>query len=194
MIKTTDNLFRIISILFSNKNMTYHDISRKSKLSVMGVSKIIRKLEKEGIVSVEKIGKSKIPKLILEKNNLEIFVLAERFRFNEFISKHIRLKGFLLTLKNALDSDFALLFGSYASGEESTKSDLDLLIVSNKDNIDDLNKAKSLLNIEINPIFIKKNDFKKEFKKGHMLYSDIVNGKRILINGEYNFWDLITSL
>jgi len=41
MIKTTDNLFKIVVVLFSNKNLTYHDISRTTKLSVMGVSKII---------------------------------------------------------------------------------------------------------------------------------------------------------
>lgn len=194
MIKTTNNLFKVMGVLFSNKNLTYHDISRSTKLSVMGVSKIIDKLTEEGIVNVEKIGRSKIPKLILNRNNLEIFVLAERSKFNNFVNKHKELKGFLFTLKDNLDSDFSLIFGSYASGEESTKSDLDLLVVSNKDNIKILNKAKSLLNIEVNPIFIKKKDFRSEFKKGHRLYNDIVNGKRILINGEYNFWDLVLSL
>lgn len=194
MIKTTNNLFKVIGVLFSNKNLTYHDISRSTKLSVMGVSKIINKLTEAGIVNVERIGRSKIPKLILNRNNLEIFVLVERFKFEEFVNKHKELKGFLLTLKDSLDSDFSLIFGSYASCEESKKSDLDLLIVSNKDNIENLNKAKSLLRIEVNPIFIKRGDFISQFKKGHRLYRDIINGKRILINGEYNFWDLVISL
>jgi predicted nucleotidyltransferase len=194
MIRTTNNLFNVISVLFSNKNLTYHEISRRTKLSVMGVSKIINKLTESGIVNVERIGKSKIPKLILDKKNLEIFVLAERFRFNEFADNHKGLKGFLLTLKDNFDSDFSLVFGSYASGEESTKSDLDLLIVSNKDNVNVLNKAKSLISIEINPMFIKKKDFIAEFKKRHRLYNEIVNGKRILINGEYAFWELVVSL
>ena len=194
MIRTTNNLFKVVEVLFSNKNLTYHDISKRTKLSVMGISKIIKKLNTEGIINVEKIGKSKIPRLILNKKNLEIFVLAEKFKFNEFINKHKELKGFLLTLKENLDSDFSLIFGSYAAGEESTNSDLDLLIVSSKDNIKNLNKAKSLMKIEVNPIFIRKKDFVDEFRKGHRLYKEIINGKRVIINGEYNFWNLLLSL
>lgn len=194
MIRTTNNLFKVMEVLFSNKNLTYHDISKKTKLSVMGISKIISKLAIEGIVNVEKMGKSKIPKLILDKRNLEIFVLAEKFKFNEFVNQHKELKGFLLTLKENMDSDFSLVFGSYASGEESINSDLDLLIVSSKDNIKNLNSAKSLLNIEVNPIFVKKKEFINEFKGKHRLYADIINGKRIIINGEYDFWNLLLSL
>ena len=194
MIKTTINLFRIIGVLFSNKNLTFNEIAKKTKLSVMGVSKIISQLEKEGIVSIEKIGMSKTPRLIMKKDNLEIFALAERFKFNEFIDKHNKLKGFLLTIKDKLNADFSLIFGSYTSGEESIKSDLDLLIVSEKQDIGSLNKAKSLVNIEINPIFIKKKDFINEFRKGHRLYKEISEGKRILINGEYAYWDMIRTL
>lgn len=194
MIRTTNNLFKVMEVLFSNKNLTYHGISKKTKLSVMGVSKIISKLAVEGIVNVEKMGKSKIPKLILDKRNLEIFILAEKFKFNEFVNQHKGLKGFLLTLKENIDSDFSLVFGSYASGEESINSDLDLLIVSNKDDIKNLNRAKSLVNIEVNPIFIKRKDFIDEFRKGHRLYKEIINGKRIIVNGEYNFWNLLLSL
>ncbi len=194
MIRTTNNLFKIIEVLFSNKNLTYHDISKKAKLSVMGVSKIINKLTKEGIVNVEKVGKSKIPKLILSKKNLEIFILTEKFKFNEFINKRKNLEGFLLTLKEIIDCDFSLIFGSYASGEESTNSDLDLLIVSNKDNIKNLNKAKSLLKTDVNPIFVRKKDFIDEYKRGHRLYKEVINGKRIIINGEYEFWNTLLSL
>lgn len=194
MIRTTNNLFKVIEVLFSNKSLTYHDISKKTKLSVMGVSKIINKLATEGIVNIGKIGKSKIPELILEKRNLEIFILTEKFKFNEFVNQHKDLKGFLLTLKETLGADFSLIFGSYASGEESADSDLDLLIVSNKDNIQNLNRAKSLLKIEVNPVFIRRKDFIDEFRKGHRLYQEIINGKRIIVNGEYDFWNLLLSL
>ena len=56
MIRTTNNLFGVLCVLFSNKNLTYHDISRKTGLSVMGISKIINKLSQAGIVDIETIG------------------------------------------------------------------------------------------------------------------------------------------
>ena len=143
MMRTTNNLFKVICILFSNKPLTYHGIARKTKLSVMGVSKIIAKLTNEGIANVETVGKSKVPKLVLSRNNLEIFVLAERFKFSEFTNKHNNLRGFLLALRDSLDSDFSLIFGSYASAEEGTKSDLDLLIVSDKKNMENQRKIEA---------------------------------------------------
>ena len=132
--------------------------------------------------------------LTLSFNYLEIFILAEKFKLGKFIQEHNELKGFLLTLKDTLNSDFSLIFGSYASGEETKNSDLDLLIVSSNDDVINLNKAKSLLSIEVNPIFIRKKDFLSELKRGHRLYKDIVNGKRIIVNGEYNFWNILLSL
>ena len=194
MIRTTNNVFKVLEVLFSNKFFTYHNISKKTKLSVMGVSKIINKLREANIVDVESIGKSKIPKLVLKKDNIEVFALTEKFKFNEFLEKHGKLKGFLLTLKDGLDTDFSLIFGSYASDEKSAASDLDVLIISSKDNIKNFNRAKSLVDIEVNPIFIKKEDFIKEFKKGHRLYGEIINGKRVLINGEYKFWEMLILL
>lgn len=194
MIKTTYNLFKVLEVLFSNKNLSYHDIARSTKLSVMGVSKIINKLSEAGIINIEKIGRSKITKLALTKNNLEIFVLAERFKFDNFVGRHEKLNGFLITLRDNLDADFSLVFGSYASGEESTQSDLDLLIVSDKDNIKVLNKAKSLISTEVNPVFVKKKDFIDGYKKGNRMYKEIADGKRVVINGEYNFWSLLLEI
>ena len=55
MIKTTNNLFKVLAVLFSGRNLTYHDISRATKLSVMGVSKIISKLAKKGKAGIENI-------------------------------------------------------------------------------------------------------------------------------------------
>jgi|SRR3989344_1669324 len=194
MIKLTDNVFEILLILLRNRPLNLNDIARQTMLSVMGVSKIVKKLEKEKLVTITKIGKSHIVKINVIRDNIEIFSLSEKYKFEKFIKHHPELKGFLLMLKENIKAHFCLIFGSYASGEESTSSDLDLLIVSNVDDTKMINKLKALLNINLEPMFVKKKDFINELRKKHRLYLEIMNGKRILINGEYNFWETVYEI
>ena len=194
MIKLTDNVFEILLILLRNRPLNLNDIARQTMLSVMGVSKIVKKLEKEKLVTITKIGKSHIVKINVIRDNIEIFSLSEKYKFEKFIKHHPELKGFLLMFKENIKAHFCLIFGSYASGEESTSSDLDLLIVSNVDDTKMINKLKALLNINLEPMFVKKKDFINELRKKHRLYLEIMNGKRILINGEYNFWETVYEI
>ena len=190
MIKTTENMFEILSVLFTDKNLSLHDIAKEIKISVMGVSKIIKKLEKEKIVNIERIGKSSIVKLNKSKENIEVFSLTEKYKFEKFIDTYPNLKGFLMQLRDKIKSkaDFLLIFGSYASDEASSDSDLDLLFVApNKEVHKILGELSVLIDVDVSPIFITKKDFKKELKKGHRLYNEVVSGKRILINNEYDF-------
>jgi len=194
MIKTTKNMFEVLSVLFSGKDLSFHDLAKEVKLSVMGVSKIIKKLEKEKIVNMTKIGRSSIVKLNKTKENIELLSLTEKYKFEKFINKYPGLKGFLMQLKERTRTkvDFLLIFGSYASDEVSSDSDLDLLVASsNKDIYKILDELSVLINVNISPIFIIKKDFIKGLKKEHRLYKEIANGKRTLINGEYNFLKLI---
>lgn len=194
MINLNSTMFEILGILFSNKPMNLHDIAREAKLSVMGVSKIIKELEAGKLVTITKIGRSHLVRLNLIKNNIEVFSLAEKYRFERFISKHIKLKPFLVIAKEQVNADFILIFGSYASGEESAGSDLDMLIISDKEDIKAVNSIKALLDVELSPVFVTKKDFITELRKKHRLYTEILNGKRVLVNGEYNFWNIIVEL
>ena len=194
MIKTTKNMFEVLSVLFSGKDLSFHDLSKEVKISVMGVSKIIKKLEKEKIVNVVRIGRSSIARLNKTRENIELLSLTEKYKFEKFINKYPNLKGFLMQLKERTRTkiDFLLIFGSYASGEISSDSDLDLLVASsNKDIYKILDELSVLIDVNISPIVITKKDFIKGLKKGHRLYKEIANGKRILVNGHYNFLKLI---
>ena len=194
MINLNSTIFEILGVLFSNNHVNLHDIAREARLSVMGVSKIIKELEAGKIVTITKIGRSHMVRINPVKNNIEVFSLAEKYRFERFIRKHVKLKPFLLMAKEQVDADFVLIFGSYASGEESAGSDLDVLIVSDKEDIKAVNSIKPLLDVELSPVFVTKKNFITELRKKHRLYTEILNGKKVLVNGEYNFWNMVVGL
>lgn len=193
------NSLKVLSVLISSaKEHHLHSLASLTRLSVMGISKIIKQLEKKQVVAVTKIGRTHLIKLNKTFDNLLFFCLAEQYKFREFLKKHQSLKGFLLQLREKLQdkSDFSLIFGSYASGEQSTKSDLDILIVSShKKEISKILKTVSiLLDTELSPVIITQKEFVEQTRKKHRLYQEILQGKRILISGEYDFWRLFLEL
>lgn len=189
---------RVLAVLLSSiKEHNLHSLASSTGLSVMGISKIIRQLEKKQIVTITKIGKSYLIRPNQSPKNILFFSLAERHKFQEFLQKHSALKGFLTQLREKLaeKAEFALIFGSYASGEEGTNSDLDLLVVSSKKK--EIAKAiktlSVILEVDLSPIIVSPEEFISQSRKKHRLYQEIINGKRVIIAGEYEFWKRVLS-
>lgn len=190
------NNLKVLAVLVSSiKEYNLHSLAALTGLSVMGISKIVHRLEKRQIVTITKIGKSYLVRLNISPQNLLFFSLAEQYKLEYFLQKHSSLKGFILQLKEKLRDkvDFAMVFGSYASGEESTKSDLDILIVSSekKEVVKHIKTLSVILNINLSPFIVTKKEFLSQAKKKHRLYQEIINGKRIIIVGEYEYWKLV---
>ena len=194
---TLDVLNKLIRI---DHPVNLSDLSRATNVTVPGVLKIIRKLEKANIVKVNVVGKSSVVYPVYDSKNIWVFSLIEKYNFDIFLLEHKKLKPLLIELKKDLEGlvDFSLIFGSYASEEASEESDLDILIVcknENKDLVLKIIKENSVLsNIRLSPIVTQKKEFIKNYEEKHRLYLEIVKGKRVLINGEHEFWKLILEM
>ena len=194
---TLDVLNKLVRM---NRVVNLSDLSRATNLTTPGVLKIVRKLEKVGIVEVNTVGKSSIVSPIYAPKNTWIFSLVEKYNFDVFLSEHIELKSLITEIKRGLEGivDFSLIFGSYASGEASDGSDLDILIVCKKENKDlVLKKIEEncvLTDLEVSPVVVQKKDFIENCKNKHRLYLEIIKGKRILLNGENEFWEVMIGI
>lgn len=119
-------------------------------------------------------------------------IIAEREIAKEFLKNN---KIFSLIKKELLKGDYSLiLFGSRAEGKEREKSDIDLCVI-NKDGkkIIKFDKFESLFDLEINPIYLSKQEFQIMLKESQENLAKQIIKKHIILYGEEYFWGLILN-
>ena len=140
------------------------EIERTLKLPLPSVIRYCKELEKEGILTTEKTGKvtfytaSRSENYFLEKKLYNI--------------KMVYHSGLIEYLKIELSNPAIVLFGSYAKGEDTENSDIDIYIETHSKKQVSLEKFKKLVHREIQ-VFQHKN--LKEVSNPH-LANNIING------------------
>ena len=140
------------------------EIERKLKLPLPSVIRYCQELEQEGILTRAKTGSvtfytpSRSEKYLLEKRLYNLQQIYE--------------SGLIDYLKIELSNPAVVLFGSYAKGEDTENSDIDLYLETPSKKKVNLEKFKKLLRREIQ-IFQHKNI--KEITNFH-LANNIING------------------
>lgn len=135
--------YRILELLSRNLFRRYSIreimIALKKK-SYSGVFNIIARLHEAGIIKIEKIGHSSICSLdIRSPVAVAHLALLENIRFNS--AKHMPHKN-VQSIASKMKSPFFILMvtGSYASGKQTRKSDLDAVLI-----VDERSEKKEIL-------------------------------------------------
>lgn len=153
-----DNNYEVMKLFFDSPEKKFHvrQISRLTRLSPAGVSKIVARLKKAGLLSSENNG-------IVENvfaNKGERF-LRLKICYNIMA---IQESGLVTFLRNEYEEPEAIaLFGSFAAGEDTSKSDIDLAVVTGKSRKLDLKKFESKLGKKVNFYEVSVKDCSKEF-------------------------------
>ncbi len=156
---TKDNTYAVMKLFFDSPEKKFHmrQIARLTHLSAPGVMKIVAKLKKEGLLSwentdiVKNVFVARSDKFICLKKCYNLLALQE--------SKLVEL------LKDEYEEPEAIvLFGSFAKGEDNSKSDIDIAVVTNKTKVLDLKKVEGKLNKKVNVYEINIKECKKEFR------------------------------
>ncbi|HLC53911.1 MAG TPA: nucleotidyltransferase domain-containing protein [Candidatus Nanoarchaeia archaeon] len=147
-----------------NSKLRVREIERTLKLPLPSVIRYCGELEKEGILAINRTGSvsfytaSRNEAYFLEKKLYNIRQLYE--------------SGLISYLKIGLSNPVIILFGSYAKGEDTEDSDIDLYIETPSKKQLDLEKFKKLLKREIQVI---QNKNIREISNTH-LANNIING------------------
>lgn len=142
---TGSNDKKVIKLFFDGPGERLHvrEVARRTGLSPPGAMKILRRLKSEELV-------------IEEPDNVVV-----NYRGNYDSSRFVALKRstnlfslYACGLIELLSEHYAapeciVLFGSYARGEDTNKSDIDIAIVTGVDNEPDLQKYEKKLNRKI---------------------------------------------
>ncbi len=124
---TKDNIYRVGGVFFKEPDREFHlrELARLTGLSAPGVKKILRKLEKEGLVV---IGKGKVAQSIRASKTPRFVFLKRLYNLNALWNS-----GLIVLLTNAYEEPEAIVvFGSYAKGEDASRSDIDIAVVTRK--------------------------------------------------------------
>ncbi len=118
------------------------EIERTLKLPLPSVIRYCKELEKEGIMKTIKTGN--IVFYAADRTN-EIYLLEKKL----FNIKQIHISGLLDYIRETLSNPVIVLFGSYAKGEDTETSDIDLYIETPSEKSINLYKFEKMLQRKI---------------------------------------------
>ncbi len=152
----SENWIKILKLFFDGPNVTLHirEVARRSNLTPRGAKYILDALKNEGLLNNES---GTIVNKFWGNYDSEKFIgLKRSLNINSLYSTNL-----ISNLENYYHIPKCIvLFGSYAKGEDTSKSDIDIAVVTDKDDIPELSVYEGLLSRKININLIK--NVKKE--------------------------------
>jgi len=176
----------LVSKLMMNPERQFH-IRELSKELGIPYSMLYR--EEKNLVSLGILLEEKKGKITLVSVNKKLPYFAE---LKGLIVKTVGLRDLMnVSLSGLKGVRYALVYGSFASGEESESSDIDLFIVgdlSEEELLESVSEVEKAVKREINYILWSEGEFSKRVKNQHRLLGDIVRKPFImLVGGEDEF-------
>ena len=151
-------------------------ISKLAKIPLKTCQNILVNLEKERILKSKIEGKNKYFSLNLENISTKSFLLkAEIHKTDTFLEKYPEFKTFLKSINT---NSVLIVFGSFAKFKANKDSDLDLFIISNKEE----KLPFYLLPYKIHQNKLKEESFKKAIFEKETLIKEIEENHIILNN------------
>jgi predicted nucleotidyltransferase len=170
---------------------TLKELQERSGYSYERVYSALKSLKQKGVVSGRKVGKTLV-------YTVQTSADATYLAFTYFmISRKERLTGKFPNVWRALDEflaktdpQVAILFGSYAKEEAKEGSDIDLLCVNGSDAEKIALSLRHKYNLRINPVLIKKGDFKNIRGKNPEFWRDLVEFG-VVLKGQEMFYEMV---
>ncbi|TRZ54931.1 hypothetical protein D4Q76_01400 [archaeon] len=188
---------KIVDLLAKDtgKIFTINEIAKTLGKYYSFVHRTVNRLAKEGVIIKNKAGKSYLCSLNLEnEKTLALIKLGEIEKKEEFCNANKELKlildDFVESVLKQKDAAAIVLFGSYAKGQETMESDIDILLITRrKFDIDKMTKdIYAKYGKEISPIMLFPNDFKRQRDKA--ILKEIISNHYILYGAE-NFVNMV---
>lgn len=182
---------KVLGLLFGKPDQSFY-LNEITKLSQMGRGTIKRELERmeaAGIVVKKRIG-----------NQNHYQANSECPVYSELMGIARKTFGVADVIKTALNSildevALAFIYGSVAKGEDTAKSDIDLLIVSNEltysDVMERLLASETSIGRPINPTIYNVDQIEKKLKQDNAFVSRVMEQPKIWIKEDEDVYRTI---
>ncbi len=164
--------YEIIDLLLKER-MHLREIARKLKTNQTTISRKINELVESNVLNSESQGKNKVYFLKKTLESRQLIYITEQYKLLKTINKnHLLRRIFEKIIKNK-KIKLAILFGSYAKEKENSKSDIDIYIeTENQELKKELELLNSKLSIKIGK-YNKENLLIKEIEKNHIIIKGV---------------------
>lgn len=181
MYQNRSNELEVIALFRSNYKARFYlrEISKLSKLPLKTCQNALANLEKAKILKGKIEGKNKYFSLNLENIKTKLYLQqAEIYQTDLFIEKYPQIKMFLKSLKTTVP---IIVFGSFARFAADKNSDLDLLVISEKE----VKLPFHLLPFKPHEISMREKTFLKAINQQENLVKEIGENHIILNNHSF---------
>lgn len=163
-------------------------ISKKIKEKQRSTADKLNTLAKHKILTYEAKGNAKDYYLNLKNPVVfDLMVVAEQYKSIMFLENTFMFRDLFFKLRRIVDG-YIIIFGSYARGDYSKQSDLDVLIIG-KYNQKNMDNILSQYPIKVNTMPMKKKAFKNGLFKKHNFILEVLK-YHIIMKGTSDIVDL----
>ncbi len=174
-----DNILKFF-IKEPEKEFHIRQLSKLTKKSPTTISKYLKGFERKGIL----ISEQKLNHLLFKANIENIKFKQLKLNYNLNILFDSKLIEFLVGEFNYPEA--IILFGSFSKAENTSKSDIDLLIISPIKKEINLEKYEKHIGNKIQLFVHSKKEIEQMMEKNKELFNNLVNGNTI-----YGFWEVL---
>jgi len=181
---------KVLRFLIKNKvkSFSINEISKNLKIDYKLTYINIKKLGEERTIKIEDLGNIKRCSFDNSFNN-DVFIVE-----NERKKELLKNKDFLVMYNDLIKINrqfILLLFGSHAKETASKHSDIDLLLISSKDDAELIQKELNLIPLKIHLTNVTYEDFIKMLKtKEQTVVSEAIK-KNIILFGIEDYYKLL---
>jgi predicted nucleotidyltransferase len=179
------NQQELLRIFFTNPDKSFfmQELGRIMGKKPGVFQRTLNIMEKEGLVRSEYRGHARF-----FQANKESFLYSE---VKSIIAKTLGVQGTLRELVRGFkDVKMALLYGSFAKGEEREDSDIDLLVVgkpqAERELLREIPKYEKKLHREINYKLYSEKEYLEKRKRHEPFLDEVLTDKNIVLKGNFN--------
>lgn len=173
------------------RSLHLREISRQTKVDVKAVQLQLRRLEKINVVSSVLKGRNKEYSLNLGNSITKYYmIMAETFASIIYLRKNFLIKKTVSEIGNLIEGTM-VLFGSFARGQVTKESDIDIFVVSGKKiPMSTVREAGRLIGRTISIKSASRRHFMKGLEEKDPLISEVVSN-HIILKGVDDYCDII---